>query len=95
MSKGKVIFWLFLVKSLSFLCLFISCPNRYPNYNKNDNLEFLLGTRYFDWWHLFVELGWGVGVVLLGIGCFGDGDGADDGLMMEVGAGADTKSTPC
>ena len=33
-----------------------------------------------------MELAWGVGVVLLGIGCFGDGVGAGDDLLLEVGA---------
>ena len=33
-----------------------------------------------------MELGWGVGVVILGIGCFGDGVSAADDLMMEVRA---------
>ena len=32
-------------------------------------------------------LAWGIGVVLLGIGCFGNGVGVDDDPMMEVGAG--------
>ena len=35
-----------------------------------------------------MELGWVVGVVLLCIGCFSDGVGAGDDLMMEVGAGS-------
>ena len=35
-----------------------------------------------------MELAWGIGEVLLGRGCFGDGVGADDDPMMEVGAGS-------
>ena len=34
-----------------------------------------------------MELAWGVGVVLLGIGCFDDGVGAGDDPVVEVGAG--------